>query len=196
MKHITRLLATVSILCLLAGTASAQSTINSTTFSSAVTSVTTNLINLTSVTCTGCTFGSGTWVYADQELMVVTGAYVSGTTNIPVVRARGNTVPSFHSATVKVFVGPATRFQSVDPPYGACLKTNVAFLPWININNGYRWTCDNGAATLSTQQWRAAVPWTLTFASDIIGKLYQPFDKPSASVVARMEAAASAFFRW
>jgi hypothetical protein len=203
----TRLLAALFLTLVFVVPASAQTTIDNTTFSSAVVSSTTNTISLTSVTCTGCTFGGGTWIYADQELMVVSPSYTSGTTNIPVSRGRENTVPSLHTTTAKVWVGPAPRFRVVDPPTGSCNKVGGpganGFYPWINISNGYRWLCDNGQnINTSTVLWRATIPVTINgqAGSDATGDaaLHQPswIDTRHATVIARLERFASGLFAW
>lgn len=139
----------------------AQVTINSTTFSSNV-AASDGVVNLTSTTCTSCTFGSGTLIWADGETMTVSGSYVSGSTNIPVTRTnqRAN-----HNTAAVVFLGPPNRFQRVDPPAGACIKTTLLAYPWLNLTNGYEWLCDNGLNQVSAVNWRALVPWTLTGAS-------------------------------
>lgn len=143
---------------LLASPVSAQVTINSTTFSTAVTATDTT-VSLTATTCTGCTFGAGTNIWVDGETMVVAGSYTSGSTNVPVLRTnqRAN-----HNTAAVVFLGPAGRFQSVDPPAGACIKTTLAFHPWLNRTNGYEWICDNGQSIVTAVNWRALVPYTLT----------------------------------
>lgn len=150
-----------------AGVASAQVAIDATTLTTTMT-VATDVITIGSATCTGCTFGSGTVIYVDNEAMVVRSSYVSGTTNIPVLRAQLGTKRSPHSSSVLavakvVFVGPPNRFHggsgtgdlTGDPPLGSCApRTQWQFLPWINVNNGVEWVCDG-------QDWRALVNYNV-----------------------------------
>lgn len=201
MKMLFRSLFVVLVLAALVAPVSAQTTIDNTTFSTAVSSTTTNLVSLASVTCTNCTFGRDTWIYADTELMVVTGAYTSGASNIPVLRGQKGTRAGFHTTTAKVWVGPATRFQTNDPPGGACNKksgpgTN-GFYPWINVSNGYRWLCDNGQdVNTSTQLWRAVTPVGPGAPSDATAKLSLPAPKEDRGLVAEVRAYVAEFFAW
>jgi hypothetical protein len=134
----------------LAGVSSAQTTINNTTLTNAITATTT-VVTIASATCTACTFGPGTLLYIDNEALTVGGGYVSGTTNIPVLRGQASTRPAAHAAASVVFVGPPQRFHTSagagipggDPPIGACTRASQQFLPWINTTTGAFWTCDN-----------------------------------------------------
>jgi len=177
--------------------ASAQTTIDNTNFSSAV-NATQTTVSISSATCTNCTFGNGTWLYVDEEVLVVAPSYTSGTSNIPVLRGRANTFPAAHTTSAKVFVGPPQRFRVVDPPAGACNKVAEAYYPWINVASGYRWLCDNGQNANTAVVWRAAVPWGLTASSDAVGALHLPafYEQKPTSVIARLEAALDRFFAW
>lgn len=184
---LTRAVVAVFVTLLLADSVAAQTAINNTVFSTAVTTTTTGQVSISSATCTGCTFGGGTWLYADGEVMIVAGSYVSGTTNIPVLRGQRNTVPARHTILAKVWVGPAGRFHVVDPPYGSCNKaTDTPFYPWINIANGFRWLCDNATATNYAVIWRATVPWQMANPSDATSKLQPPRWEPEA-ILTRLE---------
>lgn len=147
---------------LLTVSASAQTTINSTTLSAAVTPTATT-ITLASVTCTNCTFQAGTRIFVDLELMQVGGSYVSGTT-VPVQRGVNGTQVAAHVSGATVYLGSPERFSTVNPPNGACNKyvQNVnGFYPWINISNGYLWLCDNGQNAYTAVLWRALVPYAI-----------------------------------
>lgn len=139
----------------LAINAQAQTTIDNTTFSTALTGIGTQanpyetVVSLTATTCTGCTFGAQTMLFAGRELMQVMGNYVSGSTNIPVRRGVQGTPTGPHSTSETVFVGPPIRFRGVgtvgaqlgDPAGDSCVKSNYAFTPWINVSNGNIWVC-------------------------------------------------------
>lgn len=160
----TRVALIVGVLLLASMPAAAQVAINNTTLSAAVTATATN-ITVASVTCTGCSINSNTVVYVDSEAMCVTGAYVSGTT-LPVTRGCLGTKAAAHqinnvatNALNVVFIGPANRFQAGDPPMGACgPRTSLAFLPWISLQTGVVWTCDN-------YNWRALYNWNVNGTS-------------------------------
>lgn len=207
LRFVARAVVAVFVTLLLSTSVAAQTTIDNTVFTTAVSSTTANTVSISSATCTSCTFGSGTWLYVDQELMIVTGQYVSGTTNIPVLRGQRNTYPSFHTTTAVVWVGPPGRFRVTDPvplgggtntgSIGACNKTQIGWYPWINISNGYRWLCDNGQNAVTAILWRAAVVFNFTANSDATGELrLPPGIEPPASFMARLEAAATALMRW
>lgn len=158
---------------LLATGAQAQTLIDNTTFSAALTGIGTQaspyekVVSLTATTCTGCTFGAGTMIYVGHEAMTVAGSYVSGTTNIPVNRGVYGTPAGPHSTSEVVFVGPPVRFKGVgatspqlgDPSGASCSKTNYAYMPWINISNGNVWVCDLLGSWLGTN------PAKMTFNS-------------------------------
>lgn len=138
--------------------ASAQVSIDSPTLSAAVAPNATQ-ITLSSVTCTGCTFGPGTTIYVDTEQMLVGPNYVSGTT-VPVIRTKASAA---HVNAAVVFVGPGNRFQSADPPVGACNKVTQGngFYPWINIQTGAEWLCDNGQNAYTAVIWRVLYPYAI-----------------------------------
>lgn len=137
--------------------ASAQTAIDNTTLSAAVTN-SQQFVTLAAVTCTGCTFAKGNniVIYVDLEAMCMNDSYVSGTT-VPVTRGCLGTVAAAHSVSNLgvnnvVYYGPQNRFHQAagggatggNPPFGNCApRTQYLFLPWINISNGLEWVCDN-----------------------------------------------------
>lgn len=165
----TRTILAMLVGLLLTANASAQVLINNTTLSTAITSTTQRTINIASATCTGCTFGPDTLIYVDNEAMRVTGAYVSGITNIPVTRGTDGTMAGVHAASAVVLLGPGARFHGAagsgmvngDPPTGACVRNQQQFLPWVNVTTGYVWTCDSAV-------WRATVNTSVIFGSRTI----------------------------
>jgi lysophospholipase L1-like esterase len=44
-----------------------------------------------------------------------------------------------------VLAGGSNNFYTYDPPAGAsCVATSIAVTPWVNLTNGYQWTCSGG----------------------------------------------------
>jgi hypothetical protein len=164
----TRLALIVAVVLLLAPPTWAQSTINNTTLSAAMTAVQ-NFVTIGSVTCTGCTVGRDTIIYVDSEALCVNASYTSGTT-LPVTRGCLGTKATAHAINLPttialnvVFIGPPKRFQdgafgTGDPPAGACVRAQIAFLPWINMKTGALWTCDG-------YNWRALYNWNINGTS-------------------------------
>ena len=162
MKTLTRLtLLLVTVLCL-ALPAQAQTTIDSTTLSAAV-SPTATVITLGSVTCTSCTFAPGIRIFVDLELMQVAGSYTSGTT-VPVTRGVDATPISAHVSGAVVYLGPGSRFRNIDPPIGACnkvIQNASGYYPWFNIKTGGEWLCDNGQNAFTAVKWRVVYPYVI-----------------------------------
>lgn len=151
-------------LLLMASVSQAQTLINNTTLSAAVTSTSQNTVQLAAVTCTGCTFGPGTVLYVvglggggvnasgSREAMVVTGAYSAGSGSlvVPVLRGQMGTVAAVHVNASVVYVGPPNRFHLATvgtpgngDPQGPCgTRASQPFLPWINVLSGNVWNCD------------------------------------------------------
>lgn len=157
MKNQFRLLGLLIALLWLAVPASAQTLIDNTTLSAAISTPNASTpqpattVSIASVTCTGCTFGRETVLYVDLEVMQVTAGYTSGTTGIPVTRGAMGTRAAAHANASVVFVGPPARFhQSAgfpnggDPPAGLCVPTSdyQGFRPWVNVSTGGVWVCD------------------------------------------------------
>lgn len=161
-------LALIGCVLLTASPLWAQTTINNTTLSAAMTATQT-FVTVASVTCTGCTINSNTVIFVDSEAMCVNGSYVSGTT-LPVTRgclgskaaAHGINFPTTNTLNV-VFIGPANRFNggalnSGAPPISDCDRASIQFLPWIDTSTGWLYTCDN-------YNWRALINFNLNGTS-------------------------------
>lgn len=133
MKHLIRSLAAVLLMGLLAVPALAQTSLNETTLSAAVTSSAQTIV-LSSAT--GVADGYG--IYIDREYMTVSASWTSGTT-VPVIR-RGQATS--HAAGVPVFIGPAHAFVTADPA-GSCVAASQPYLPVINVLNGNIWDCSS-----------------------------------------------------
>lgn len=132
MRPIVRVLALILTLAVPA-TLSAQTALNETTLSAAVTA-SANTVRVASAT--GAVAGGG--IYVDREYMTISSGYVSGTT-IPVIRS-GRAVS--HAASVPVYIAPATAFVNRDYD-GSCVAANEAYLPRINVTNGNIWDCNS-----------------------------------------------------
>lgn len=143
----------------------AQQTIDSTTLTTTMTA-SQLFVTIGSVTCTNCTINSNTVIYIDMEAMCVNGSYTSGTT-LPITRGCLGTRAAAHvsaalAVNTVVWYGPANRFHTsggdpnaADPPQGFCgPRTQWPFLPWINVNNGREWICDN-------LNWRYVIPFNV-----------------------------------
>lgn len=163
MKNIRSIIVLSALFALvLMGSASAQTTLNSTTWSSAVSPTQTSVV-LASVTCTNCTFAAGIRLWADLEMMQVAGSYVSGTT-VPVIRGVNGTQVAAHASGATVFLGPGERFATRDPPNGPCNRfiQNVnGYYPWHNITTGGEWLCDNGQNNFNAVLWRVIYPYAI-----------------------------------
>lgn len=147
-KHILRALFGLGVVSL-AASASAQSTIDNTTISGAMTA-TQLTVTVASATCTGCTVGNGTVVYVDAEAMRVVS--VSATSTVfNVTRGTDGTAASAHITGAVAWIGPGNRFHASDPVplgnfigTGACTQASYGqFKPWISFRSALRWWCDN-----------------------------------------------------
>lgn len=134
---------------LLATSASAQSTIDNTTISGAMTATQTT-VTVVSATCTGCTVANGTVVYVDAEAMRVISVTATSTI-FNVTRGTDGTAASAHNTGAVAWIGPGNRFHASDPVplgnfvgTGACTQASYGgFKPWISFRSGLRWFCDN-----------------------------------------------------
>lgn len=153
--------------------------IDTTTATSAVTSVTAGTVNLNAVTCTGCTFGQDTLLFwTTGEAMRVTGNYVSGS-GVKVVNVRrgtDGTMATTHANSERIYYGPASRFHIVIPggpptlgdPRGRCVRgqaggldRGATILPWINVLSGTLWNCDGSNNWVGTNAARVTYNSTL-----------------------------------
>lgn len=132
MKRFYSLLALVGVL-FLPVSVSAQTALNETTLSSAVTS---SQQTIQIASATGIADGYG--IYIDREYMTVAASWTSGTT-IPVIRRAGATS---HAASTPVFIGPPSAFITADRS-GSCVAANESYLPQINVSNGNIWDCSS-----------------------------------------------------
>lgn len=143
-KKITSLmfaLLSLLVLSILVPSSDAQTVIPTTTFSAAVT--TTSMTTVVVSSATGIVANT-TLLYADSELMAVNG--VNGTT-LSVTRGYEGTRAETHSTTAQVWVGPAMAFQFASPigyPAGSCTRSNLLYVPWIDVNNNIFSDCDGG----------------------------------------------------
>lgn len=115
----------------------AQTTVNSTTLSAAVTSLTTQRITLTSVT----NVAVGDVLFTDREAMLVQ-AIDTTALLATVTRGYAGTRAAEHANTSVVWSGPARRFYSSNVA-GVCTATAEAFLPHIVLPDGNIYQCAN-----------------------------------------------------
>jgi hypothetical protein len=148
----------ISILFLvLACLAFGQTTISSTTLSSAVTSpfpassgTPPTRITLASVSgMTAQTLGGfQTYLYIDKELMGY--ASLSSGTTANVVRGLGGTLPANHASGAKVWYAPQSAFLmpfNTNTPIGPCTAAQLQWLPIINVLTGNLTYCSTTGAT-------------------------------------------------
>lgn len=166
----------ISIALLSTCMAFAQTTVTSTTLSSALsyTSTTVRVASATGIAIPSLPSSAGdigspssndvTIIYADREAMRVVG--VSGTI-ISVQRGFGGTLQSAHISGAKVWVGPGSYFYSTAPE-GACTSTGLTSLPRIITTTGDLYTCGNGQwTTFGTYENRLTQGATLASATTI-----------------------------
>lgn len=179
------LLACFAALLLTVSAAQAQTIVDNSTLSAAITATDT-YVTMGSVTCTGCTFGADTLIYVDLEAMRVERSYVSGTT-MQVRRGTDGTRPAAHKSGAVTLYGPANRFYNIDPKIGACgPRSSNLFLPWINVVNGKVWTCDG-----NPNVWRATVVYSETSNSRTLSRIWTP-----EAAMASARAWVAEWFRW
>jgi hypothetical protein len=113
----------------------AQTAMNVTTLSAAVTSGSTDTVYVASVTG----FGLGRYLYVDQEAMKVNA--IAGL-KITVTRGVLGTRGATHASGVLLAVGTYEGFTTVDQSAGAsCTQALIPVLPLINTVNGNIWNC-------------------------------------------------------
>lgn len=146
MKRILSTMGLVAALVLaLAAPSYSQTTVTSTTLSTAVSSTSANVITVASTT--GITAGVG--LFVDREAMSVTSVNTT-TRQVGVIRGVDGTLGSTHAASATVYVGPTSGitgqgpFWMSDPPIGSCTAANEQYSLRINVQNGRIWSCTGG----------------------------------------------------
>ena len=129
-------LALAAVLLLVAQPLFAQTTLNSTTTTAALTA-TQQIIPLTSVT----NIAAKDFLFLDRELAQVQSCD-STALNCTVTRGRQSTRGRAHASGVVVYTGVASRFY-LDDVVGTCTATAEEFLPHINITNGNIYQCSS-----------------------------------------------------
>lgn len=160
--HFSRVAAALLIGLLLTVSASAQTSLNQTTVSTAIADATTRVLVVASAT--GATANT-TSAFVDGEFMPITA--VSGT-SLTVVRGGGSTRARSHAAGALVYIGPNVAFTTVDPG-GSCVSTSIQYLPLINISDGVAWNCTTTGTGL--QAWvgsQVAPPQTFTAPRTVV----------------------------
>jgi hypothetical protein len=115
----------------------AQTTVNATTLSAAVTSLSNQRIPLTSVS----TVSVGDILFIDREAMLVQAVDTSALI-ATVTRGYQGTKAAAHANTSVVWTGPPRRFYTTDV-VGTCTATAELFLPHITLPGGNIYQCSN-----------------------------------------------------
>ena len=155
-----RILVALLLAVSLAYSVSAQTILSTTTLGAAVTN---NATTIRVAAITGITANTGLWV--DQEFMTVTSTPAVGTLTVNVFRGAAGTKAAAHASGVTVTLGPQFAFQSTDPPWGACTRSQQQYLPWINVSNGNMCSCDQ--LYTSYTQWRCTNSQPLVYNSTL-----------------------------
>lgn len=115
----------------------AQTALNSTTLSAAVTATATTVS-----VASASTIVAGHRLFVDKELMTVSS--VSGT-SLRVLRGQAGTAASAHASAALVYTGAPERFGSATSPTGSCTRASERYLPRIVPAAGEVWDCPTGA---------------------------------------------------
>lgn len=129
-RHIlTRAWLLIAVLALSTSSAVAQTALNTTTLSAAITTVTQGTVAVASATGITAPGNGSTLVYllVDRELLYVQS--ISGTT-VGFTRGASATRATTHLNAAAVTVVPAQAINSYIPS-GQCTRTNLAYVPWI-----------------------------------------------------------------
>jgi len=148
----TPFLAALALLLAFVSLGQAQTTLTSTTLSTAITKsqktiTVASATNFNPPDLAQSQGGVGSSTAANQTVAligreVVDIVDVSGTT-ITVRRGTRGSAAVAHSSGEKVTVGPAGNFADADPQ-GACTRTLLAYVPIINVHTGEKFDCMNG----------------------------------------------------
>lgn len=138
MKTLRTVLLTLAVAALVSAPTFAQTTINSTTASAAV-STTANTVLLASV----ANISVNDLIFIDQEAMRVRA--INGSV-LTVSRAAFGPLES-HASGALVWTGPEQRFASGVPPRGVCTIGNETYAPRILLGSGDYWYCTNSVWT-------------------------------------------------
>lgn len=147
-----RFFAAFALLIVFASFGQAQTTLTSTTLSTAITAkdkvfTVASATNVNGPDLAESSGGIGkssvsnlTVLLVDREVMDVVS--ISSTT-VTVRRGTRGTAAAPHAASAIVTVGGASAFVDVDP-YGSCTRTLISYVPIINVKTGIAWDCMGG----------------------------------------------------
>lgn len=115
--------------------------ISSTTLNGAISSTATTLVLTSASASTGSSFGApavGQCLYIDTEMMRITA--VSSTT---MTVQRGTTAKGPHATLAVILTAPCSAFRVGPPPnIGGNQDCTLQPAPWVDINSGDSWWCD------------------------------------------------------
>lgn len=132
MKRI--ILGIVAALALMASVASAQTTLNSTTISAAMTE-TQKFVLLTSATGVA----ANDILFVDREALKVISI---SSTRAEVIRGSNGTTAGPHASGAPIFTGVPAAFSRAEPPVGgSCTSTNEQYLPRVVVQSGNVYDC-------------------------------------------------------
>ena len=145
MNRILRNALLAVVLFALPGLAWAQTQIDRTTFSSAVSATATRL---TLSAASGSVAGG--YVYVNGELMQLTSAVNASTTQWNVRRglSDGSEPARAHGTTAIVWVMGGGEFKTFDPS-GTCVATSERYLPHLNVKKNRIWDCAGNGLWMS-----------------------------------------------
>jgi hypothetical protein len=133
-----RILSLTVLAALLASPVLAQTALNSTTLSAAVTA-TTNTFTVAS----GSNISANDLAFVDREAVVITA--ISGTT-LTVNRGQAGTAAASHANAALIYTGVPERYYG-NTPSGSCTRANELYLPHINLKTGDVSDCPTGTGT-------------------------------------------------
>jgi len=159
-KFTTQALGAILLALLIVSPVSAQTSLDETTLSVAVTSAGASTIQVASATG----FTAGQIAYVDREAMTVLSA---NSTVIRVARGALGTVATTHGAGVIAYAGPAIAFVDYDPA-GSCTPTAQRYTPNINAKTGGIFSCPTSVAKWVNLRDRVAVTCRALLIADMI----------------------------
>jgi hypothetical protein len=165
-----KLIFTIFLLFALVASLPAQTVLNPTTLSAAISTTYTRTFSVTSAT--GFTANT-TMAYVDREAILITA--VSGTT-ITGMRGANGTIATTHASGAYIFVSSINNFFTTTPS-GSCTRTTEAVLPRINVRDGTISDCNNGEwVTGAPSQGTKTVASYKIYAPDPGGTAYTSLD--------------------
>lgn len=160
--------------------ASAQTTLNQTTLSGAITTTQQRVFQVASganITAPSLTSGTSTQLYIDDEVLDVTsvnGNFVTARRGVNGTKART------HASGANVYIAPANLGALIDYSLGgSCISGSYPATPMIDYYDGQTYTCQNGQWEISTVQGSQHLP-TSVFTTSAYTNATSTFSNISA----------------